>query len=774
MTPKKFVVILAILLVSTLSAWRALAVFVSTQSLSLAVWLVAWFSLSAGLALCWLAILRIFHYAQNRFSRQHWLTTGLGVILGSLTAWLLTTPEGLSRVTLELYAENTWSPDIFAATWTSNDQDWHVPFNLPVGTAMPASLEVVAQGQDPTANEVLLVKATWPDGRAISPAEFQADAGWDQREISWGAYQNQPVWISQQSQPATLRWTGPAAGPLTLAFAEHHQAGQVMIRWNGFEQIFDLYTPALGFKGITLPAGAPVVWRADLPLRAFLAKEIGLSIQPDPGGNFAAVIKKINLRGIPGYQGEEFSGEKLLNLFRVDTGSAALVEEGVKFTPSSSDKSPRITLVNPVSIPLAWVTVMPWLENGLIVLYGAIGGGLVLGGLARWLQPGPLANLNLAACSLLLTLGLAEGALRFYLPPADKYYVRHPNIHSVFNPYPGTMPGISGESHFITNSEGMRASEFSPDDDYRILVFGGSTAECLYLDQSEAWPQLIQDRLNRNDKHLSVWVGNVGKSGNTSREHVLQFRHLLAQYPHIDTAVLLVGGNDLNLRLARGDGYSPDYLAQPGILSQVMRDAFRVLPQYDPNIPYYRRTAIGRLLATLRQSQTELNTTAAIEVEDDVGKIYNNRRKERKNAPLQEALPDLTSGLGEYSSNLNTIIDLAQAHRVRLILLTQPSMYRPDLTPAEKDLLWFGWSSGRKFYYSVEAMAEGMAKYNQKLLEICRQRQVECLDLAPALPKDTTVFYDDLHFNENGAAQVAKIVADYLLGRLPFVTTVSN
>jgi hypothetical protein len=73
-----------------------------------------------------------------------------------------------------------------------------------------------------------------------------------------------------------------------------------------------------------------------------------------------------------------------------------------------------------------------------------------------------------------------------------------------------------------------------------------------------------------------------------------------------------------------------------------------------------------------------------------------------------------------------------------------------------------GYGPNRKFFYSVEALAEGMAAYNGRLLEICRQRQVECIDLATLLPKDTTVFYDDAHFNESGAKQVARIVADYL------------
>ncbi len=769
MTSRKLAVNLLILLISSFSAWRISAIFASTRPLSLVVWVIVWLSLLVGLTLFWLAVVVVSRRVQNNFSRQRWLTVGLGVVLGGLTAWLLTTPDGLSRVTLELYAEDTWSPDIFAITWSNNDLNWQVPFRLPLGAATPASLEIIAQGQDKTAaNEVWLVKAAWPDGKVIPPTEFQTEAGWIQREVNWGAYQNQSIWVSRQNQPATLRWTGTAVGPLTLAFAEHHQGGQVAVRWNGLEQNFNLSTPNLGFMGVTLPNNTPVVWRADLPLRAFLGKEIGFSIQPDPNGNFAAVVKKIILRGIPGYEDGEYSGEKLLNLFLVDSGKATLTEVGVKFTPNQADKSPRITLVNSFSGSANWFMVIPWLENGLLVLYGGVIGGIILSSLTFRLQPGLLTNFNLAVCSLLLTFGLVEGVGRLYLPPADKYYVRHPSIHSVFNPYPGTMPGVSGASHFITNSGGIRGSELSANDNYRILVFGGSTAECLYLDQSEAWPQLVQDRLNQNDKKLSVWVGNVGKSGNTSREHVLQFRYLLAQYPNIDTAVLLVGGNDLNLRLARGDGYTPDYLAQPGMLSLLMRDAFRVLPQRNPNMPYYKQTAIGRMLDTLQQSQIELNTSAAIEVEDNVGKIYNNRRKERKNAPIQATLPDLTSGLGEYSSNLNSIIDLAQAHHVRLILLTQPSMYRSDLTPAEKDLLWFGWSSGRKFYYSVEAMAEGMLKYNQKLLEICQQRQVECVDLASMLSKDTTIFYDDLHFNENGAIRVAKNLADYMISHPPF------
>jgi hypothetical protein len=107
----------------------------------------------------------------------------------------------------------------------------------------------------------------------------------------------------------------------------------------------------------------------------------------------------------------------------------------------------------------------------------------------------------------------------------------------------------------------------------------------------------------------------------------------------------------------------------------------------------------------------------------------------------------------------------------RLILMTQPTMWYSGLSQEEKDLLWSGRGPNGQYYYSLEALIQGMSIYNERLLEICRQRQVECIDLASALPKDTTVFYDDVHFNESGAVQVASIVADYILRHAPFTSS---
>lgn len=57
--------------------------------------------------------------------------------------------------------------------------------------------------------------------------------------------------------------------------------------------------------------------------------------------------------------------------------------------------------------------------------------------------------------------------------------------------------------------------------------------------------------------------------------------------------------------------------------------------------------------------------------------------------------------------------------------------------------------------------------YNQELLKICEERRVPCYDLASHVPHSDQYFYDAVHFNEAGAALVARevdqAVRQYLL-----------
>ena len=682
----------------------------------------------------------------------------------------------MSSITLELEADNVWSPQIFSVAWgslaTEGGIQWQAPLQLPTHAPLPLTVQIISLGSESgsAATEVWLVGAVWPDGRSIPVDDFQTDAGWEQREISWGSYENKPIWMTRQRQPAKMSWSGSATGPLTLIFAKHNQAGQVTIHWNEQSQTLDLAAPAVEFQGVSLPLSPPYNWRAELPLNA-LGDDISILIEPDPGGGFPATLKQISLSGVPGYT-PVASGDQLQKALRLEGGVAQATETGLRVDTKRSTQPPRLTLTSTFIPRIAWSWLIPPLENGLLILYGAVVGGLIFAYAGRSIPSPILINVNILLVTILIAVGVGEVLLRRYLPSPDGYFVWPPQMHAIFQPNPTALPGISGESNFLVNSQGIRGDEVSAEVDYRILTVGGSTTESLYLDQTEAWPHLVQTGLNMASKNQQVWVGNVGKSGLNTRENLLQMEVLLPQHPEIDAVILLVGGNDFNLRLIEGDSYKPNYLSLSGTREKLLQRAFNILPTRDPDLHRYQLSAAWRLLNRAERVRARPETVNEIDAEDEAGEVYIARRERRKQAVLEgrieENLPDLSSSLSEYRQNLNHIVDVAEAHQVRLILMTQPTLWRSDLTVAEEDLLWLGWQPGYANFYTPNALSQGMELYNQSLLEMCELRQLECIDLAAAISKSNAIFYDGVHFNEVGSQQVATVVTEYLLRHPPF------
>ena len=79
---------------------------------------------------------------------------------------------------------------------------------------------------------------------------------------------------------------------------------------------------------------------------------------------------------------------------------------------------------------------------------------------------------------VLLGTVVSEFGLRAYHAVRDgnsKYCVWPPKMQKVFQPTPGTMPGVSGPTRFLVNSDGIRGDELTQERSYRILAIGGST-----------------------------------------------------------------------------------------------------------------------------------------------------------------------------------------------------------------------------------------------------------------------------------------------------------
>jgi hypothetical protein len=389
--------------------------------------------------------------------------------------------------------------------------------------------------------------------------------------------------------------------------------------------------------------------------------------------------------------------------------------------------------------------------------------------------PWPMAVRRWALRTLALAVGVglglavAEGALRWLAPPSVHFHVWPPGTQVFLRPTTQTVPGVTGPSRFTINSAGVRGRAFGQDDrEYRMLAIGGSTTECFYLDDTEAWPFLVEEALKRTRDGRDVWVGNVGRAGANTRDHVLHVKYLLPQYPRIDVVLALVGANDLALRLAQGTHYTPPQpLHDPGVEARQIRRAFSRWPGRLQEVPSegasaYKKTAIYQLVRIMKETFVALATSRGL-WQDEAGEVIESWRANRRAAAaIIDELPDLTSGLEEFARNLNAIADLVRPRR--LVLMTQPTLWRSDLEPAAEKLLWKGGQGNfmqerGKAYYSVRVLAAAMARYNQRLLDVCEDRRLDCIDLARHVSKTPDIFVDDEHFTEMGARLVAQIVS---------------
>jgi lysophospholipase L1-like esterase len=250
-------------------------------------------------------------------------------------------------------------------------------------------------------------------------------------------------------------------------------------------------------------------------------------------------------------------------------------------------------------------------------------------------------------------------------------------------------------------------------------------------------------------------VGNAGFSGH-SAPYTRLLLETLPVYREADMIVLLVGINDLQASLALEGAPSDAALERSA-------QAFLDGNSASMRVPFHERSWI------IRRARTVIVPDAP--GGDLSWEGWYSRKRDQRAAARTVPLPDLGTGLSEYRGRIRRLGDACATLQVRCLFLTQPTIWRKDLTKAETDLTWFGWVGPQddpKGYVSIEQLADAMSRYNGALLETCAQERLECMDLAAVVPKDTSALFDDCHFNENGARLVAARVAEYLRATAPF------
>jgi lysophospholipase L1-like esterase len=309
--------------------------------------------------------------------------------------------------------------------------------------------------------------------------------------------------------------------------------------------------------------------------------------------------------------------------------------------------------------------------------------------------------------------------------------------------------GVQGPAEFTINTWGIRGREVdSIEPANAILCVGGSTTECLYVTDRRSWPrrteEILAEKLAR-----PIYVGNAGRSGHLVKHH----QYLIEHYPAIDRfgwVVVLAGINDLGCFLHGNREERESTVASETLLRWTR-----------PHEISYRRLTLWRLMESVLDVGTPVASGQI--VQDPAGRWIDQKRTERSAKRQADPNADerLTSGddLEIYRRRLTSLVEACRQRGLKLLLVTQPTMWRGDLPPEDEKLLV---EQTEQVAYSAGLLARLMESYNEIMTSVGKETGTPVADLAGAIPKNRSAFYDDCHFNDAGCEKVAQFLVDRL------------
>jgi len=300
----------------------------------------------------------------------------------------------------------------------------------------------------------------------------------------------------------------------------------------------------------------------------------------------------------------------------------------------------------------------------------------------------------------------------------------------------GVIPGIVGIQHVSTDEKGFRVSprvDYAKKAGLRIFAIGASTTVDIYLDDHATWTHLLQESL-REKLRRTVEVINTGVSGLRAYHHLATLKEISKYQP--DIAIILVGVNDWN---------------------QAIRTA--EVGQKTTLLPYFMNSVLGTIILDLYLAIVKRSTFTGGVFEEDGG-FFNQNRNSLSLPDKREYFPDRVSP--DYATELKDIAKECKNFEGVCVFLTQPHGYRPEATDEFKKSFWMT-PPFQKYTLTFDSMAHIANLYNQHLIDFACHEGLRVFDLATHMEASFHSFHDDLHFNTEGAAKVARLVAQFMV-----------
>ena len=262
--------------------------------------------------------------------------------------------------------------------------------------------------------------------------------------------------------------------------------------------------------------------------------------------------------------------------------------------------------------------------------------------------------------------------------------------------------------------------------DSTIAFIGGSTTECMFIDEDKRFPYLVGQLLETNK--FKVNTINSGVSGNDSLHSIDIFLNkIIADKPNI--AVLMHNINDLSVLLYEKSYWNDNDYRSPLIVEDRSIKSF-----------------IKQLLPNTYELLYRLKTNLAGQID------------EFKDIRGKKLTINRDQILDQFGSNLEIFVNTAKAKHIQPVLMTQANRFteKPDATIlknlAALKSLGVSYQDYRDIYRAM----------NKKIRQVATANNVLLIDLEAQIPQTREYMYDPVHFTDKGSVAVANIIANTL------------
>lgn len=265
----------------------------------------------------------------------------------------------------------------------------------------------------------------------------------------------------------------------------------------------------------------------------------------------------------------------------------------------------------------------------------------------------------------------------------------------------------------------------------RILALGGSTTRDWRLQEQDRYPAVLERVLQERYPKTHIEVLNGGMDWYSS-EHALIFYESWARDWNPDVVMFFEAINDIyrsctSPRFAVGE-YKSDYSHY-----------------YGPAINAYHTPSFESWM---------IGWISPLWYPDF------HRQPEPTDVPLE-----FFQSLASHERNTRTLIRLVRVDGRRIVVGTQASLFRSDLTPEEIKVLLFGKEFCQQDYKypNPVSLMRAMQSANATTRLIAKEEDIPLADIDAAVPKTLEFFLDDVHSKPPAARIVAQTVAQTII-----------